>query len=151
MTQSRPTATLIGFVALATAVASACQKSAETDQFCGRPFEPRGDLLTSARADVRLTLFHEDQNYAAFTDRNRLPIIHAFTKPAHPAYPAAICRELIHEPDGSWSVKINIRCAADKAICDQLAADYRQLDREMRESLERDRPAAKRAISGPTR
>jgi hypothetical protein len=60
----------------------------------------------------------------------------SFTPPNHPAYPAAVKRALV-EKDGAWHVEMNALCQADKAACDKLMAEFRTLNDNMRESIER--------------
>lgn len=51
------------------------------------------------------------------------------------------CRRVVRTETGSYVAETKILCQADKAACDELAADYRMLDEQMRASLEkRQRP-----------
>ena len=57
-----------------------------------------------------------------------------FTKPSHPAHPSVACRRLVQKGD-QFIVETQLECRAAKAQCDQLAADYARLDKEMQDAL----------------
>ena len=57
-----------------------------------------------------------------------------FTKPHHPAHPAVACRRIVQRGE-QFSVETQLECRAAKARCDQLAADYARLDKQMQDSL----------------
>jgi hypothetical protein len=63
-----------------------------------------------------------------------------FTKATHPAHPSVACRRLVRQGD-AWNVRTDIQCRAAKPQCDKLAADYRALDNQMRESIRRTYPS----------
>jgi hypothetical protein len=46
------------------------------------------------------------------------------------------CRRLLQE-NGSYRVATDISCWAEKPACDRLAESYNELDRRMRESVEK--------------
>ena len=57
-----------------------------------------------------------------------------FTKPNHPAHPSVACRRLVQKGQ-QFSVETQLECRAAKAQCDQLAADYASLDKQMQDGL----------------
>jgi hypothetical protein len=57
-----------------------------------------------------------------------------FTKPNHPAHPSVACRRIVQR-GGQFSVETQLECRAAKAQCDQLAADYARLDKQMQDGL----------------
>jgi hypothetical protein len=61
-----------------------------------------------------------------------------FTKPSHPAYPAVACRRVV-QIGGQVHVETQLRCAAAKAACEQLAQDYRTLDKQMMDAVKQKR------------
>jgi hypothetical protein len=62
--------------------------------------------------------------------------IWSFAPPGHPAYPAAVRRQIIKE-SGGFSLKMNVLCQAAKQPCDKLVADFQELNKKMRENINR--------------
>jgi hypothetical protein len=58
-----------------------------------------------------------------------------FTKTTHPAYPSVACRRIVRDQDGDLRVETQLSCNAAKPECDQLAAGYAALDKEMMDAL----------------
>jgi hypothetical protein len=63
--------------------------------------------------------------------------IWSFTPPGHPAYPAAVRRQIV-KGDTGISLKMNILCQAAKQPCDKLVADFQELNNKMRENINRN-------------
>jgi hypothetical protein len=61
-----------------------------------------------------------------------------FTRPVHPAHPAAIHRRIFNK-DGAFYVTTNGYYAGSQAAFDPLFAWYKQADVKMREEIERQR------------
>jgi hypothetical protein len=57
--------------------------------------------------------------------------IWTFTKFAHPAHPAAICRNLAEGPDG-LSVDMHVFCGGAVTSCEKLTRDFEALKNEMK-------------------
>jgi hypothetical protein len=47
----------------------------------------------------------------------------SFPPPGHPAYPAAVKRQVI-EKDGAASIEMNVLCLATKTACDDLVRSF---------------------------
>ena len=62
--------------------------------------------------------------------------IWSFAPPGHPAYPAAVRRQIVKE-SGGFSLKMNVLCQAAKQPCDKLVADFQELNKKMRENINR--------------
>jgi hypothetical protein len=62
--------------------------------------------------------------------------IWSFAPPGYPAYPAAVRRQIVKGSDGI-SVKTSILCQGAKQPCDKLAADFQELNKKMRENINR--------------
>ena len=60
-----------------------------------------------------------------------------FTPPNHPAYPAVVKRSATNQ-NGTWFIEMAAKCQAEKAFCDKLMADFRELNEAMREAIERE-------------
>src|SRR5262245_14893332 len=61
-----------------------------------------------------------------------------FTKDSHPAHPSVACRRIVKDGD-ALRVETQLRCNAAKTACDQLAEDYRTLDKQMMEAIKQQR------------
>ncbi|MEQ8357240.1 MAG: hypothetical protein RH942_17025 [Kiloniellaceae bacterium] len=59
----------------------------------------------------------------------------SFTPESHPAHPSAAKRTAHKDLKGGWAVETRLLCQADKASCDALAEDYRQLDARMKANI----------------
>ena len=62
----------------------------------------------------------------------------SFAPPGHPAYPAAVRRQIIKGSSGI-SFKTSILCQAAKPPCDKLAADFEELNNKVRENFNQSR------------
>jgi hypothetical protein len=58
----------------------------------------------------------------------------SFAPVGHPAYPAAVKRQVVTTP-GGLSIRTAILCGGGQAACDKLPSDFRKLDDEMRQRL----------------
>lgn len=60
--------------------------------------------------------------------------IWSFAPPEHPAYPVAVKRT-IFEQNGSIVMVTHAKCESDKASCDQLMDEFRELERQIKEQM----------------
>jgi hypothetical protein len=60
----------------------------------------------------------------------------SFTPAGHPAHPSVAKRTLV-EKNGGYSIVMNVLCQSTKSACDQLVADFEQLNDQMRASIAR--------------
>jgi hypothetical protein len=60
-----------------------------------------------------------------------------FAMRANEAFPSVVCRRLV-KVGAAFNVETDIFCGAKKAACDHLAQSYNELDRKMRESVEKE-------------
>jgi hypothetical protein len=65
-------------------------------------------------------------------------ILWSFTPEGHPAYPSMVKRTLYEQENGRWLMRMNIRCGAAKAPCDELVRDFEKLNGAMKNYI-RDR------------
>lgn len=61
--------------------------------------------------------------------------IWSFSPPDQPAYPA-VAKRVLYQEAGAWFIKMDVRCEAEKAACDQLQRDFEALNENMREAME---------------
>jgi hypothetical protein len=60
--------------------------------------------------------------------------IWSFPPPGHPAYPAAVKRQIIQQADGAY-MNMTVHCEASKQACDDLVRTFNQLNDQMKASL----------------
>lgn len=70
------------------------------------------------------------------------------TKPANPAHPAIVCREM-KEQNGAVVVKSNASCAASQSACEAMMAEFKQLDVELRKNVENAKKKSGAAAPAP--
>jgi hypothetical protein len=108
----------------------------EFKDLCGRqlnePIAAFFDRLTKVEG-ASITL--RDSQFIGVLDKGN--INWSFTVAGHPAHPSVACRKLV-EVDGRYRVLTNISCQADERACEQLVADYKQLDKRMMEAMEKE-------------
>jgi hypothetical protein len=61
-----------------------------------------------------------------------------FTPAGHPAHPTVVRRQMVREGDDIIS-RMQVKCEAAKPACDKLAAEFKALDDQIRESLRGNR------------
>ena len=61
--------------------------------------------------------------------------IWSFTPPGHPAHPAAVKRT-VYEESGVVMMKTNALCQADKKACDELMAEFAELQRRIQQHMQ---------------
>ncbi|HVF25252.1 MAG TPA: hypothetical protein VNA23_05140 [Anaerolineales bacterium] len=84
-----------------------------------------------AREDVNIAV---EAGWTIITEPGGLTIW-SFSPPAQPAYPA-VARRVFYREAGAWFIKMDVRCEAEKAACDQLQRDFEALNENMREAME---------------
>jgi hypothetical protein len=104
--------------------------------FCGEEFESVQALEALIRAKPGIKVLQSDPSVVSYSDPATNYIWNFATK-THEAFPHVACRRLV-EVDGAFQVVTEISCGADKAACDRLAAAYGELDRKMREAVEKE-------------
>jgi len=74
----------------------------------------------------------------------------SITAPTHPAYPTAIKRTP-YERDGAIMLGMDVQCGATKAVCDEVVAQFRELNRRVGEDLNKlsDEAKAKKQPAQP--
>lgn len=84
-----------------------------------------------AREDVFISI---EDGWTIITEPGGLTIW-SFTPPDQPAYPA-VAKRVFYQDEGAWYIKMDVRCEAGKAACDQLQRDFEALNESMREAME---------------
>jgi hypothetical protein len=60
----------------------------------------------------------------------------SFTPSGHPAFPAAVQRQVVQEEDHLF-VKMNVLCEAPRPACDTMVAEFQKLSGKVRDELKR--------------
>lgn len=58
------------------------------------------------------------------------------TTPANKAHPAVACRRAFQK-NGEWRVTTTARCAASESACKAMLREFRELDAQMKQALEK--------------
>jgi hypothetical protein len=83
-----------------------------------------------ARSDVDISV---QDGWTIVNDRSA-GTLWSFTPPSHPAHPAAAKRVVV-EKNGSVSIEMSGLCEAEKAACDKLMAEFREMNDKIRASI----------------
>ncbi len=84
-----------------------------------------------AREDVFISV---EEGWTIITEPGGL-IIWSFSPPDQPAYPA-VAKRVFYQEAGAWFIKMDVRCEAGKAACDELQRDFEALNESMRAAME---------------
>jgi len=60
----------------------------------------------------------------------------SFAPRGHYAYPAVVRRKIEQNPDGNVFVRMSSLCEADKASCDKLIDEFKQLNERIRQGTQ---------------
>lgn len=105
-----------------------------TGQICGRPYSSIEGLYAELRQDPDVYLVEQNAAYINLSNESELRTWD-FTKPGHPAYPAALCRTL--ERFGPlYGVRTELACGNPGPGCDQMAADAAALEQRKLQSTQ---------------
>jgi hypothetical protein len=98
---------------------------ASADELCGRPFtsvqQPYADVARTSGIQAILN----NDSYVAFADASA-KVVWTFTKAAHPAAPAVVCRRPVQTGD-RIEVQLQARCGGAMPACDALIAEFQAL------------------------
>jgi hypothetical protein len=113
-----------------TLAVSAAPNTEQPDSF-EYPSVAKALASLKTRSDVSIEV---SQGWTIVTEADGLTTW-SFTPPDHRAYPAVAKRTLYQDQDG-WHIKMNIRCEAEKAVCDQFVRDFEALNQQMLQAIE---------------
>jgi hypothetical protein len=69
-------------------------------------------------------------------------VVWSFPPPGHPAYPAAVRRQVVEE-NGVVSLKMDVVCEATKAACDELVRSFQALNAKVEAEMQKKAAEAK--------
>ena len=104
------------------------EKSAST---IGYPSVADALSTLQEREDVFISI---EDGWTIITEPGGLTIW-SFSPPDQPAYPA-VAKRVFYQDAGAWFIKMDVRCEAEKAACDQLQQDFEALNESMRAAME---------------
>ncbi len=102
-------------------------------ELCGVQASSYQALLSKIERDATVQAGQQSNLYLSFSpvgDGKRL-LSWTFTKPAHPAHPSVICRKMVQQPSGAWTLTTETQCGGTKARCDELQAEFTDLNQRM--------------------
>ena len=103
----------------------------ETVSTIGYPSVAKALSALQAREDVNISV---EGGWTIITEPGGLTIW-SFSPPDQPAYPA-VAKRVFYQEAGAWFIKMDVRCEAEKAACDQLQRDFEALNESMRAAME---------------
>ena len=103
----------------------------ETISTIGYPSVADALSALQAREDVFISM---EDGWTIITEPGGLTIW-SFSPPDQPAYPA-VAKRVFYQEDGAWFIKMDVRCEAGEAACNQLQQDFEALNESMREAME---------------
>lgn len=126
---------LVGGSVLALALAASAPAAGEA--LCGEEFTSSEAFEADIKARPGVTILSSDASVVSYSDP-ATNFIWNFATSAHEAFPSVACRRLVKAGD-AYNVVTEISCGAEKAACERLVEAYNELDRKMRESVEKGR------------
>jgi hypothetical protein len=93
---------------------------------CGVVAADIAGLRAKAVADPRFAAAGKDDRQETFSSEE-LQAIWTFVTPKHPAYPAAVCRQVI-DRDGAMQIDRQVRCEASAAACAAFAKELDEME-----------------------
>jgi hypothetical protein len=119
------------------ALAPAWPPGAAAEDLCGEPKAHPDALYERLAKDSRLREMQRNEQYVAL-ENGQDGTLWTFTRPAHPAHPAVVCRRVM-ERRGVLEVPTTITCLGPEAQCTKLKSDFDALNERMIESLYKQR------------
>jgi len=116
------------------AVAITATGATAAETFCGEAFTSHEALEAAIKAKPGIKVIASDASVVSYSETGK-SIIWNFSTKASPAFPTVVCRRLV-EKSGSFNLATDIKCGASQEACNRLAASYRELDNQMKQSLD---------------
>ena len=127
---------LAGLVLLSTLAPSQAAGPGKGEVLCKEAFESVDAFEGIIKAKPGIKVLVSDATIASYSDP-ATGFIWNFARKANEAFPYVACRRAI-EVNGAFRVVTDISCGAETAVCDRLVAAYNELDRKMREAVEKE-------------
>lgn len=127
---------ICGSLLLSMTWVSAAAGPGQGQALCGEEFGSVEALEAVIQSKPGIKVLASDPSIISYSDP-ATNFIWNFAKRANEAFPYVACRRLV-PVDGAFQVVTEISCGAEKAACDRLAEAYKELDRRMREAVEKE-------------
>jgi hypothetical protein len=128
---------LIGSLLLLSSIAAPASAGPGTGEvFCGEEFQSVEALEAIIKSKPGIKVLASDASVVSYSDP-ATNFVWNFATETNEAFPHVACRRLV-QVDGAFRVVTEISCGAEKAACDRLVAAYNDLDRQMREAVEKE-------------
>jgi hypothetical protein len=124
---------LIAPILVAAGVAVSSTARAE---FCGIAGNSAQEIAANVARTGKFKRVGSNARYVAYANKADLTTL-TITTPANKAHPAVACRHAFRNKKGEWQVITNARCAASDVACKAMMREFRELDRQMRQALEK--------------
>jgi hypothetical protein len=116
--------------------ASAAFPSAAQAEFCGIAGQSPQEIAANVARTGKFKRIGSNARYLAYANKADLTTL-TVTMPANKAHPAVACRRAFRQKDGEWYVKTDAKCAASNAACKAMMGEFRELDAQMKQALEK--------------
>lgn len=116
-------------------VGSVAIPSAARAEFCGVAGQSPQEIASHVGRTKGFTKSGGDARYVAYANRAAMATL-TVTTPANKAHPAVACRRAFQK-NGEWRVTTTARCAASESACKAMLREFRELDAQMKQALEK--------------
>lgn len=128
----------------ATPMPSAGPTTAAAQEFCGDPTGKAEDLIARYSTKSGLKQVYTSDLYVAFSDDpTNASVMYTFTTKHNPAYPAAVCRKVVHEGD-VLTVQMKVVCDGKDEPCAKLQNDFNVMTAKMQAEVDQQIAAQKK-------
>lgn len=116
-------------------VGSVMIPSAARADFCGVAGQSPKELASNVATTKGFQKIGSNARYVAYSNKAAMTTL-TVTTPANKAHPAVACRQ-ISQKKGEWRVTTTARCAANESACQAMMREFRELDAQMKQALEK--------------
>lgn len=113
-------------------------------EFCGDASGKAEELITRYSSKAGLQNVYTSDLYTAFSDDPKnATVMYTFTTKHNPAYPAAVCRKVVHEGD-ALTVQMKVVCDGKQEACAKLQNDFNVMTAKMQAEVDQQIAAQKK-------
>lgn len=128
----------------ATPTPSAGPTMSAATEFCGDASGKAEELITRYSSKAGLQQVYTSDLYVAFSDDPKnATVMYTFTTKHNPAYPAAVCRKVVHEGD-ALTVQMKVVCDGKDEACAKLQNDFNVMTAKMQAEVDQQIAAGKK-------
>ncbi|MBN9247514.1 hypothetical protein [Hyphomicrobium sp.] len=128
----------------ATPMPAAGPTTAAATEFCGDASGKAEDLIARYSSKAGLSQVYTSELYTAFSDDPKnATVMYTFTTKHNPAYPAAVCRKVVHDGD-ALTVQMKVVCDGKAEACAKLQNDFNVMTARMQAEVDQQIAAGKK-------